>query len=133
MRQAIAEHWTDTFLGVPFDECDCVALCGRVAEFLGVHQHLPAERPDASPWSYSRQLQKLMHDYVLPVVGDPREGDIALMKLRGRFCHVGVYCEPCGVKSILHTDQSHKSSVRIPIVRLRYRHIEIEGFYRWLG
>jgi hypothetical protein len=145
-----AEHWTDEFMGIPFSEADCVELCGRVAEFFGVHPDLPHDRPDASPWTYSAWLQERMPEYVYPIVGlwdesaephedyvermhaaRPREGDIALMKLRGRFCHVGIYCEPSGIPSVLHTDQAHGASVRVPINRLRYWQVEIEGYYRW--
>lgn len=126
------EAWAREYVGIPYrfgadgrDGADCWGLVRMVLrERFGVD--LPAfEHDDADP----HRLHAIVDD-ALPTVGArrvpaPDPGDLALMRIIGEPCHIGVVT---GDGYMLHTLHAHGSVLE------RYRDRKwakrLEGFYR---
>ena len=129
--------WASAYVGIPYrfagrdrSGCDCWGLVRLVlAERFGVPlQSFVGDYDSERP----QDLADMVSD-ALPLVGvdrveAPREGDLALMIIRGQPCHVGVVVGGPGERNMLHTLNPHDSVLDYyDGTTWRKR---LEGFYR---
>lgn len=124
-------HWTEPYIGTPFvlGVSDCAALTVRVQrEVFGREIGLPVERA-AGLRGWAAQIDDLQADYADPVEM-PLEGDAVLIKLRGRFSHIGTVCRIQGELWALHTTEAN-GAVLQRLRELPQQQMAVAGFYRW--
>jgi hypothetical protein len=124
-------NWPEQYVGRPYSEHNCAELAVLVQrEQFGRHIELPTEMPSFFGHQ-AKMIDLCKADYARPVES-PIEGDAVLMKCRGRFSHVGVYCVIRAQGYVLH---ALKSSGQVVLHRLRDLErigLTLEGFYRWI-
>jgi len=112
--------WVSAYVGIPYlfagrdrSGCDCWGLVRLVlSERFGII--LPSFGEDYDSGD-PQALAELVSD-ALPLVGvdrvnPPREGDIVLLKLFGKTCHVGLVVGGPGERNLLHTLNGHDSAI----------------------
>jgi len=62
----------------------------------------------------------------LEKVDEPQEGDIVLMRIRGKLCHTALYI---GNGEILHTNRGTDAVIE-PLDGIRQLRLKVEGYYR---
>lgn len=115
------------FVGVPYDEADCVDLLIDVQQRLFNRIFdLPDDRND-----WRRRARELLRTYV-DQVQEPQQGDLVVMKdFAARYPgHVGTYFNLAGEGWVLHTTE-RTDSVFHRVRHLSTYSIVIEGYYRW--
>ena len=129
-RPAVAEHWAQTYVGLPYSEYDCAQLAARVQrDIFGRDIRLPTSRGPGLR-GISRQIDDLQADYAAPVI-EPVEGDAVLMIGRGRINHIGVYCLIDGRPWVLHALRNVGHACLHRLRDLEGIGLHLEGFYRW--
>lgn len=102
-------HWTDQYVGLPYinDEFDCVHLATKVQnEVFGKSIQIPVAREEHI-FKLSKQIEEHMNTYYEEVPKEEaQDGDLILMKCKGRLNHTGVYCVIDGVPYVLHNLRS---------------------------
>ena len=84
-------HWAERYVGLPYDQYDCAALCVKVMdEVFGREILFPVDRPEGIR-EVSKKIDHGKHDYGIPT-NNPEEGDAILMYSRGRINHIGIIC-----------------------------------------
>jgi len=123
-------HWTADHLGRA--DLDCAGLVELVQrERYGRDVVLPRPRSTRARDAEARALTGVLWT---PSKA-PREGDAVLMRAAGRRVmshHVGVYCEPGGVPSVLHALEEVGVCLH-RLADLPGRGLELEGVYAWIG
>jgi len=125
----------DKYIGIPFESggrdesgVDC---WGLVRMYYSDIMKIDLPSLDGKYESaFHTEIVRDLVDITKPVikakpVEEPRSGDIAVVKLAGIPCHVGVYLEP---GYVLHAERGKDSCAeRVSILSRRAR---IEGYYR---
>ena len=126
-------HWSDRWLGWEWveGERECGDFVAHVlrAEF-GRGVSLPRAR---GVRERDRFVARLAGDFARPLDRPPAEGDGVLMRALGRRGvghHLGLWCAPAGVPSVLHA-QPAIGAVRHPLDELAIRGLEVAGLYAW--
>lgn len=123
-------HWAESYVGIPYSECDCAQLCVRVQ-----HQRfkklldIPLIRPSGLR-EISDMISNLQDDFAT-IVAVPEEGDAVLMIGRGRLNHIGIACYIKNQLYVLHAMRSAGMTVLHNIVVLNSIGIDVEGYYKW--
>lgn len=127
--------WVRQYLRIPYRECDCWQLCGRIVwDQAGVR--LPTYEDDYERSANETLWDERIRGQVAQVVeremelwpkveGDPQAFDLALYRVRGTRWHVATVT---GGGWVINTDLAHGSHV----LRLRDSRWAgmLEGFYR---
>ena len=127
-------HWTETWLSHPLPaDYDCADLLVDVqATHFGRRIRLPQHQ--ATIRARDRQIASLADGLGRPLDRPPREGDAVLMAAAGRSRtlghHVGTWCAPGGVPSVLHW-LTGIGICRHRIDELPARGLIITGVYEW--
>ena len=120
------KHWTDKYIGVPYEKKNCAQLVADVySDVFDIDVVLP-EIPQTL-LSRSRVIDGEMLKYKR--LNTPSEGCCVLMKSRGVASHIGVFTTIGVTGHVLHAMQNHGSSVLTPIAKMRFLGLKIEGFY----
>lgn len=125
-------HWAEQFVGLPYipERRDCAALCAEVLyRQFGRVIMLPAGRAEGIR-GLSAQIERHREDYGVRIA-TPAEGDAVLMIGRGRLNHIGIYCEPNGIPSVLHALRDAGQVNLHKLRELPLQGLQVEGFYRW--
>ncbi len=130
----MSRHWTSSWIGRSYiaGEYECTDLVADVlrAEF-GREVGFPRARGRRRR---EHLVQELAAVYARPLDRPPADGDGVLMRPPGSRrpgSHIGVWCAPMGVPSVLHclcgTGVVLHALARLPVAIL-----EAEGVYAWL-
>lgn len=127
--------WASAYVGIPYrfagrdrSGCDCWGLVRLVlAERFGIV---------LDSYDYISGTAEALAGAVLealplaPVdrVETPREGDLAILRMRGQPCHIGLVVGGPGERNLLHTLNPHDSALDY-YDGSRWR-LRLEGFYR---
>lgn len=123
-------HWTELYIGLPYEEYDCASLCVKVChEQFGKDVYLPTDRANNLK-GISKQIDDLHDDFAV-ITSEPEEGDAVLMIGRGRINHVGIVCYINKQLYILHAMKNAGIAVLHSITNLNSVGLTIEGFYKW--
>jgi cell wall-associated NlpC family hydrolase len=127
-------HWSEQYIGRPYKlgEADCAALCIDVIEneFSGEVPDFCKTYRENTRLKRAEQLEELAKQ-ATQKTETPSEGDIVLMRCRGRPSHVGIYCLVDNESSVLHAMENAKMVVRHKLRDLPRYFLEVEGFYKW--
>jgi len=124
------EHWSARYIGLPYAQCDCAALCEQVLrEVFGREVHLPTDRA-GSVFGLSRQIDNLQATYATPVER-PHDGDAVLMRSRGRLNHIGLVCLIDGRIWVLHSQRNAGMVVLHREHALGNLGLQRVGYYAW--
>lgn len=128
-------HWSDNYIGIPYQQSDCGELAARVQrEVFERDIALPKERP-ANMAGRSRMIDELLETFGCRT-SNPQDGDAVLLRA-GRLWHIGVFCWiPAGdgrsfKRWLLHTTRTGVYSARMPLRRVGDLHMAVEGYYQW--
>lgn len=98
-------HWTDKYVGLPYvpNEFDCAHLVVKVQnEQFNQNISMPIER-EGHVFLLSKQIDEHLHEYYEEKPKEQaQEGDMVLMRCRGRLNHIGIYVVVNGVPYVLH-------------------------------
>lgn len=98
-------HWSEQYVGREYKagEYDCVHLVVDVRQSVfGEDLTVDYERK-RSLVEQTDQIHAYMDEYIEPIAEhEAKEGDVLLMRCRGRLTHTGVICEINNVKYVLH-------------------------------
>lgn len=122
----------ERFVGIPYDEdaCDCADLVVLVQrELFGREVQLPNGRPRGVRGQ--AVLGELSKPYGTPT-DSPQDGDLVLMRDRGRAGHVGVYFHLAHEGWVLHSNQRNGCSVLHRVRELPDWGCAVEEIYRWV-
>ena len=123
-------HWSNNYIGLPYDEADCAELAVRVQRDVFKRAiNLPTERA-AGLRQLSCQITQLQEDFASPTY-NPVEGDAVLMIGRGRINHIGIYCVIGGVPYVLHAMRNAGATCLHKLRELKSIGLQLEGFYQW--
>ncbi|MEM6988394.1 MAG: NlpC/P60 family protein [Pseudomonadota bacterium] len=121
-------HWAERYIGIPYTEADCAALCAQVAaERFGLA--LPEPARCNSRGARDQQLAAALVEYLTPA-DSPADGHPVVMQ-QGRLSHVGLYCAIGDRGFVLHTLQTAGAAVITPIQRLERDGLTVTGHFRW--
>lgn len=124
-------HPVERFLGIPYDAeaFDCADLAMLVLrELHGKYIVLPNGRPRGREGQ--SRLWELSQQYADPVVGEPQDGDVVLMKWRKRVGHVGLFYRIAGEQWVLHSNETNGVSVLHRVRELPMWGAKVVGFFR---
>lgn len=123
-------HWAESYVGIPYIECDCAQLCVRVQQqkFKKLLT-IPLYRPPGLR-GISEMIDNLQDDFA-DKIDVPTEGDGVLMIGRGRLNHIGIACYIRGQLYVLHAMRSAGMTVLHNVNTLGNMGIEVEGYYKW--
>lgn len=134
-------HWSSAYIGRPYLEAefDCGELARLVQrEVFGREILIPVERDymgEAGPVARFRAMARQIAAEA-PRLAEPttlpKDGDAVLLKSRGYFQHIGIYCFVDGEPWVLHASDASMQVVRTRVRELEIRGLRIEGFYRWI-
>ena len=122
------------YVGIPFvdagrtkEGCDCWGLV-RIVQKECFGKELPSfdDYEKATRDESERQVAIGLKELPLKKVDSPEEGDIVLLRIRGKLCHTGLYI---GGNEILHTNRGTDSVIE-SLDGLRHLREKVEGFYR---
>ena len=132
----MAPHWTEKWLGRPFEpgEYDCLHFARDVlAVEFDIILHLP-ERHATCIRLIARKIADGKGEAAVRMTGPPGEGDGILMSPYGSRLggsHVGICATPGGIPHVLHC-VNDLGSVLWPLAGIEARGWQVEGAYRWL-
>lgn len=125
--------WAADYIGIPFAEfgrnrlgCDCWGLVRLVyADRLGVD--LPSYAADYTGTAERDEINRLIGGQMSAwrPVGEPAVGDVVLIRIAGRACHVGVVVGP---DTMLHVEKGTDASIAKLTAPAWAR--RIDGYYR---
>lgn len=124
-------HWTDDFVGKPYipDQYDCVHLVVDVQkQVYGKDIEIPVEREE-HVFLLSKQIDQHLETFY-EQVEVPQEGDMVLMKCKGRLNHTGVYVVINGVAYVLHNLRSIMSVALHKVRELEKYGVVVDSYYR---
>lgn len=128
-------HWTDSWLTRPLPAgYDCADL---VVDVQAAHFDRRVRLPQhaATLRTRDRQIAELSEGLGRPLDRPPEEGDAVLMRAAGRGRtmghHLGIWCAPGGVPSVLHW-LAGIGVCRHAVEELPARGLEVTGIYAWL-
>lgn len=125
-------HPAEAFVGMEYDEdaFDCADfVCHVMRELFGREVELPNGRPRGARGQLA--LGELSRPYAT-ATDSPVDGDLVLMKQRGRAGHVGLYFNIAGEPWVLHSNETNGASVLHRVRELPGFGAMIEGVYRWI-
>ncbi len=128
-------HWSQYYVGRAYveGEHDCVDLAAAVARKQFNLAVAPPPRA-AGLRARDAQIAAVAAAHAAPVAAqEVREGDIVLMRMRGRRAaghHLGVYCVLHGAPQVLHC-MAGLGTVLHALRGLPQRGLTVSGFYRW--
>ena len=127
-------HWSAQFVGQPYvlGDADCAALAVQVRREVFKRPVPPAVEMEraASALGRARQMADGVLDYGVRTEY-PQEGDVVLMRCRGRPSHVGVFCLVDDEPSVLHAMKNAGMAVLHRLRDLPRVNLAVEGFYQW--
>jgi hypothetical protein len=122
-------HWSDLWLGRQYapDRFNCADLVlavqrehfDRAFDVVGAHP--------TGTLAQSAAVEAEVRKHVEKVVA-PIDGDVAIIRNRGRFRHIGVYCAIAG-GCVLHAVKA-QGVIRTRVRDMDKINMEIEGWYR---
>ena len=124
-------HPAEKYTEIPYDEdtFDCADFVVHVQrEMFGREVMLPNGRPRGIAGQVA--LPDLAGPYATRT-DEPVDGDLVLMKERGRLGHVGVYFWIAHEPWVLHCNEKTGCSVLHRVRDLPSYGVPIEGFYKW--
>jgi hypothetical protein len=124
-------HWTDSFVGRTYipEEYDCVHLVVEVQkEIYGKAIEIPVER-EANVIKLCRQIDQHLETFY-EQVDVPEDGDMVLMKCKGRLNHTGVYVLIDGTPYVLHNLRSIMSVAMHRLRDLEKYAVIVDSYYR---
>ena len=126
-------HWTDNYVGLPYviDQFDCVHLVTRVQnEVFGKDIKINIDRAP-HVFLLSKQIEEHMDTYYEPIpIEQAQDGDLVLLKCKGRLNHTGVYANVDGVPYVLHNLRNLGSVVLHRIRELEKFGMVFDSVYR---
>jgi hypothetical protein len=126
--------WVDRYVGLPYVDgvFDCTHLVGKVQEEVFERQiPLPTER-EPTTFGLSAQVDRHKENYFVRLNEDEVEdGDVVIMKCKGRLNHIGVYFKKGETKYVLHNLKNVGAVVAHRLRDLDRVNIQLEGFYRF--
>jgi len=133
-------HWAEQYVGIPcgseagFDCADLAALVQR--ECFENDIHLPRdrtyrERKGHAKFKAMKQQIEVLKDSYAHRTDAPIEGDPVLLKTKGYFQHIGVFCLIAGEPWILHAADGAQQVVLTRMRDLEIRGLFVEGYYKW--
>ena len=123
-------HWAESYVGIPYTECDCAQLCVRIQKDLYDKLiGLPTGRPTGLR-AVSDTILELQDDFATQV-SVPEEGDAVLMIGRGRLNHIGIVCFINGQEHVLHAMRNVGMTCLHRTHALKSVGLSVEGYYRW--
>lgn len=122
-------HWSDLWLGRQYqpDAFNCADLVlavqrehfGRCFDVVGANPTGPLAQAAAVEAEVWRHVQR---------VDDPQDGDVAMIRNRGRLRHIGVYCDIAD-GMVLHAVK-RMGVIRTAVRDLPQIRMNLEGWYR---
>lgn len=130
------EYWWNNYVGLPFKAlgrnrlgCDCWGLvrlvCAEVFD-IPVPDYADGYEDPYNRDKVSSHIDRAKADFVPVNQGQEREGDIVVLYVSGKGCHVGIVTE---VGHMLHLMDGTMATVEQYTAR-RWFH-RVEGFYRY--
>lgn len=124
-------HWTDAFIGREYvpEEYDCVHLVVEVQKRIyGKTIEIPVER-ETNFIRLSKQIDQHLETFYEQVT-EPQDGDMVLMKCRGRLNHTGVYVVINGTAYVLHNLRNIMSVALHRVRELERYGLIVDSYYR---
>lgn len=124
-------HWSDEYVGREYipEEFDCVHLVVEVQnKIYGKQIEVQVER-EQNVFKLCRQIDQHLETFY-EQVEQPEEGDMVLMKCRGRLNHTGVYVVIDGVPYVLHNLRSIMSVALHKLRDLEKYGVYVDSYYR---
>lgn len=125
----MSAHWSDLWLGRQYapDHFNCADLTlavqrehfDRCLDIVGAHPTGPLAQSQAVEAEVWKHVER---------VDVPQDGDVVLIRNRGRLRHIGVYCALRG-GMILHAVKG-MGVIRTPVRDIEKIRMSVEGFYR---
>ena len=125
-------HWTDKYVGMPYaEDFDCVHLLVLVQhEVFKRELDVTVER-ESHVILKAKQLEQHKLHYLDPILWDDAvDGDVVLMKGRGRLNHTGILAVIHGIRYVLHNVNNLGHVILTRIHDLDRIGLELEGYYR---
>ena len=127
-------HWTDDYVGNEYvvGQYDCLSLVVDISRNV-FNQKIDdtEERADRLP-DMSEQIRTRIENYVHPIDAiDAVDGDVLLMKCKGRLNHTGIFTVINNVKYVIHNLRNIKSVAIHRLRDLKKYNMEVEGYYRF--
>lgn len=124
------KHWSQNYIGLPYTQADCAALCVIVQkQVFNRDIGLPTAR-DSGLKKLSQQITSQQASYATKI-DVPEEGDAVLMVGRGRLNHIGTVCFIKGQLWVLHAMKKANQTVLHTIPALENMGLQVEGYYQW--
>lgn len=125
--------WTDKYVGIPYnlETTNCGWLVSTVLkEEFDRDITVPSEA-DEHFIRRSIQVSDTLHSQFEKVeLKDAKDGDIVLMKVRGRLSHVGIFVKIGSTKYVLHTTKGSQSVLQTFKSIEQQTTMSIEGIYQ---
>lgn len=126
--------WTDKYIGIPYklESTNCGWLVQTVLrDEFGIEITIPSEAEDHFARRSMQVSETLFSQFEKIDEKDARDGDIVLMKVRGRLAHVGIYVKVGLQRYVLHTTKGSESVLQSMNHIKSISTIRIEGIYRF--
>lgn len=125
-------HWTDAYIGLPYDEANCGELCARVAREVFGRDVPPVPVPQEGRGRAMVLLGQVFADFVEPA-DKPAEGDVVVLRhgLGGRHWHVGTLAFTSGQPWVLHATSRFGAAILTRVADLPRFYLHLDGYYRW--
>lgn len=125
-------HWTETYIGRPYsDDYNCAHLLVDVQRnVFNRNVNIPIES-ESQVFLLSKQIDDKKKTYLTPIEAtEIQDGDVVLMKSRGRLNHIGILAVINGMKFVLHNVKSTGNVTLHRLKDLEKYALSVEGFYR---
>lgn len=125
--------WTDKYVGIPYDleTTNCGWLVSTVLkEQFDTEIQVPSEADEHFIRRSIQVSDTLNKQFVKIPERDAQDGDIVLMKVRGRLSHVGIFVKIGTTRYVLHTTKGHHSILQSFKNLKMTTAMHIEGIYR---
>ena len=127
-------HWSDDYVGKPYirGEYDCLSLVDDVSRNVFGQKIADNEERAERLAEMSDQIRERIENYVHPIdEAEAEDGDVLLIKCKGRLNHTGIFTVINGVKYVVHNLMNVKSVVIHRLRDLEKYNMEVEGYYRF--
>jgi len=126
--------WADKYVGMPYEDgvFDCTHLVGLVQQQEFDRQiPLPTDRSNTT-FGLSAQIDLHKENYFKPLEeADAIDGDVIIMRCKGRLNHIGIFFRKGETKYVLHNIKNIGAVVIHKIRDLERYNIDLEGYYRF--
>ena len=125
-------HFSDKYVGKEYiiDVYDCVHLCVEVQqEEFGNKFEIDIDR-ERGLIKQTDQIDAHLNEYLIDDK-DAKEGDLLLMRCKGRLTHSGIVCEINGTMYVLHNLRNIRSVAMHKISELSKWGCVPESFHRF--